>query len=473
MTRAKCRIVAIAVVTLLVVVLAPTGYYVYRRSVAQRELAAILAELDRDDPGWRLADLERTRSAVPPEQDSAPLILKLKRQVPNGWWKDAEGEGPQWSESPPGEPLSAQHAAFLQARIGEIDRLLPEIRRLADQPRGFHRIAWAPDSISTLVRHLEDVREMAALLLRDVYWQAHQGEQGTALVSCRAILCVARSLDEESILISQLTRTACLRLSLNGAQHTLASGETAAANLLPLQKAFAEADRCDAIVVGLRGERAGMHVLFSNLTDGTVPGSLVKRLSGMPRGAGMPIADKAEELYLMASVQSSHVWILRHFNSAIDAVRLPAAEQKARIDTLHAEPAMAPPLAKLLTCAWSRCNDAFRRDRARVRCAIVGLAAERHRLEHGQWPADLAALVPEYLAAAPLDPYTDEPLKYKKAGNGIVVFSASPDGNYRGDYYDQPEPPAVVPPALPGQYYEFRLWDPIHRGKPLAERVAR
>ena len=25
--------------------------------------------------------------------------------------------------------------------------------------------------------------------------------------------------------------------------------------------------------------------------------------------------------------------------------------------------------------------------------------------------------------------------------------------------------------AQPGQYYDFRLWDPIHRGKPLAERV--
>ncbi len=108
-----------------------------------------------------------------------------------------------------------------------------------------------------------------------------------------------------------------------------------------------------------------------------------------------------------------------------------------------------------------------------MRCAIVGLAAERHRLKHGEWPADLAALVPDFLASAPLDPYTDAPLKYKKTGNGIVVFSVSPDGNYRGDYYDHPEPPAVIPPASPGQYYEFRLWDPIHRGRPLAERVAR
>ena len=81
--------------------------------------------------------------------------------------------------------------------------------------------------------------------------------------------------------------------------------------------------------------------------------------------------------------------------------------------------------------------------------------------------------MPEYLAEVPLDPYTDEPLKYKKTGNGIVIFSVSPDGNYRGDYYDHPEPPAIVPPALPGQFYEFRLWDPIHRGQPLAERIAR
>src|SRR5882724_3226365 len=239
MTHTKRRIVAIALVTSLLALVAPGGYYVYRRTEAQRELAAILTDLDRNDPGWRLADLDTKRAAVPPEQDSAPLILTLRRQVPNGWWKDPEGEGPQWSELPPGEPLSADHAAFLKARMAEIDRLLPEIRGLAGHPRGFHAIAWSPDSISTLVPHLEDVRAMAAVLLRDMYWQAHQGEQGTALVSCRAIVSVGRSLDEEPTLISQLDRAACVRMVLNGTQHTLASGETAVANLLPLQKALA------------------------------------------------------------------------------------------------------------------------------------------------------------------------------------------------------------------------------------------
>jgi hypothetical protein len=273
MTRHKRHFVAIALVTTLLGFVATAAYYVYRRSETNRELAALLTDLDRDDPGWRLADLDKKRTAVPPEQDSGPLILKLKGQVPAVWWKDdTELQDPSWSELPPGEPLKAHHAAFLGGRMAEIDKLLPDIRRLADHPRGFHRIAWTPDMIGTLLPHVQEVREMAALLLRDVYWRAHRGERGTALVSCRAIVSVARSLDEEPTLISQLVRTACLRMALNGTQHTLACGETTAADLLPLQKALAEADRLDAIVVGLRGERAGMHVLFSNLTDGTVPG---------------------------------------------------------------------------------------------------------------------------------------------------------------------------------------------------------
>jgi len=40
------------------------------------------------------------------------------------------------------------------------------------------------------------------------------------------------------------------------------------------------------------------------------------------------------------------------------------------------------------------------------------VALERYRLDHGTWPPDLAALVPGYLDAVPLDPIDGKPLRY-------------------------------------------------------------
>jgi hypothetical protein len=63
-------------------------------------------------------------------------------------------------------------------------------------------------------------------------------------------------------------------------------------------------------------------------------------------------------------------------------------------------------------------NLAFRRT------AIATIAAERFRRAHaGQPPPSLAALVPEFLASVPQDPFDGKPLKYRVAADSYVVYS--------------------------------------------------
>ena len=56
-------------------------------------------------------------------------------------------------------------------------------------------------------------------------------------------------------------------------------------------------------------------------------------------------------------------------------------------------------------------------DLARSACAL-----ERYRLANGAYPADLAALVPQYAAAVPKDIIDGQPLKYRRTGDGIFVL---------------------------------------------------
>jgi hypothetical protein len=58
----------------------------------------------------------------------------------------------------------------------------------------------------------------------------------------------------------------------------------------------------------------------------------------------------------------------------------------------------------------------------------VGLAATRYRLAHNnQYPDSAQALVPEFLDAVPLDPFDGQPIRYKKAGETLTIYSIGSD----------------------------------------------
>ncbi|HUU86100.1 MAG TPA: hypothetical protein VM243_21595 [Phycisphaerae bacterium] len=54
---------------------------------------------------------------------------------------------------------------------------------------------------------------------------------------------------------------------------------------------------------------------------------------------------------------------------------------------------------------------------------IVTVALSAYRHDHGEYPASLDELVDEYLDRMPLDPYVDEPLHYRRDGEGFVLYS--------------------------------------------------
>jgi hypothetical protein len=60
---------------------------------------------------------------------------------------------------------------------------------------------------------------------------------------------------------------------------------------------------------------------------------------------------------------------------------------------------------------------------------LTMLALHAYRQEHRAYPNTLTALVPEYLAAVPNDPFVEaKPLSYHRNGNKFVLYSVGPDG---------------------------------------------
>jgi len=64
---------------------------------------------------------------------------------------------------------------------------------------------------------------------------------------------------------------------------------------------------------------------------------------------------------------------------------------------------------------------------AQIAVARVGLGLKMFKRGHAAYPETPGKLVPEFLDAVPLDPFTGKALIYRKAEAGFVLYSLGPD----------------------------------------------
>ena len=67
------------------------------------------------------------------------------------------------------------------------------------------------------------------------------------------------------------------------------------------------------------------------------------------------------------------------------------------------------------------------RHHAAANLAVLALASERFRLDHGRWPQSAADLVPAYFEAVPYDPHTGGSLHWKPLGKRLLMFAGDAD----------------------------------------------
>jgi|GEM_PF-4203669 len=81
-------------------------------------------------------------------------------------------------------------------------------------------------------------------------------------------------------------------------------------------------------------------------------------------------------------------------------------------------------------------------NRVEAHLNLTAIALKRHRLAHGAYPNDLAALTPKHLPAAPADPFAPgSELKYRREGSGFTLYSVGRDGIDDNGQPSDPERP--------------------------------
>ena len=265
------------------------------------------------------------------------------------------------------------------------------------------------------IRDLSDVNVAAGLL------DLADENADEAARHARLGLLLAGSMAQEPNLLVQLIRIAVARAQCRLLRDTLTEGAPSAAALHALAPPLEEELRQRPVVVGLIGELKYRNNVFEGIERGGKPWT----------GAGEESFTGSAMLawVLRPAVRVAHARVLEQDDRTIEYARLEPFAREARN--------LRPPSEKPQPWWWRRFVDVFTagferairwgdEHRALTTLAATAVALRRCRLDRGSYPTNLDALVPAFLPAVPVDPFTGRPPEYKLAGAGFEIRVKAP-----------------------------------------------
>jgi hypothetical protein len=204
-------------------------------------------------------------------------------------------------------------------------------------------------------------------------------------------------------------------VAVSALERTLARQEFSDEQLARIQQALARQQLHDSLKRALRGEQF-----------------FLIQVSQTNASTGDPAADWARALPFRGADMAKGMELWRDVIDASDEGMLEALtatqEMEEEIDAVSKSmDRFRYPTTVLLFPAVDASTKAFLRGEANVRLAETGVACERYRLAHDRLPAKLDDLVPEFLPVVSLDPFDGQPLRYRTADTGALLYSLGVD----------------------------------------------
>jgi hypothetical protein len=285
--------------------------------------------------------------------------------------------------------------------------------------------------IETPLPHLGKFRKAIQFLELSAIVHAEVNEASNAANDLRIAVALARSLETEPVLTSQMVRATSVSVVVDALEQIVNRVTLPAESLTELSKAFQHIADWDAqgegFTRGLVAERASstalLHTPQKLLEVATAPGMDVPPELRDRMAARLQKNNKLtqEEQFLQSTFQQLlaarkeplpdrlKVESLIHQKSAEAA-----GKKLAIIEWLV--PSLARPPAKEAECLAS------------ARLGLTAIALEQFRAAHdNRYPATLSELTPACLSAVPLDPFDGQPLRYRTKGSGYTLYSIGPD----------------------------------------------
>ncbi len=381
--------------------------------------------------------------------EAGELVLKMPPNVPTGEY-DLSGES--WVEFEKDESDSNSHYDYVETPsdllpylgmmeydkgerlceyalpiTGKFLELNEEAIRIAMAARTIERGRYPIDGLNSKsnLDHYSKLRALANLLAAKARHDMDTGHTDRAIETIDAITAIARSLEDEPLLISQLLRIGINGLALGTIQHAMLHSPLTDAQCAELDRIVARLRFDPHARRAFQVERVCGLALFDD------PESLIT-------GGGVIGAYEITDAQMLAhralgTIKLDRLTYLSVMQEQIDITKLPMPDRLAEYDRVRGEldTLRDGRVNRFVNACSANLLFSFHgtdwikfRVIASARVTRIGLAVERYRLAHGKLPEKLDDLAPAYFDKLPVDPFTNQPMLYKlRDEGGYVVWS--------------------------------------------------
>ena len=304
--------------------------------------------------------------------------------------------------------------------------------------------------MAILMPHLSDFRRLARALRLRAHLRAEQGRYEDAFDDMSVCYRFGRHLRGDKSLIEQLVGIAIESLATKTIRDILGEHEVDSAILATLQNGFEQMIADENFIVSFKFEKLAMYDEIQRCFTEDRIGSGHISLEGFRRFQfleGLSSADYDGDVMQGLLTSSLHI-LFTHPNKQqsrkmVDvlydfweqvACKSPAQIRTENIDIEKQAMELIEGniLLEILTPALGRICEIAHRNKADVEAALAIIAILRYKQDIGGYPDKLEKLInADYLKVLPIDPYSGEPLVYKKMDNNFVLYSFGP--NFRDD----------------------------------------
>jgi hypothetical protein len=289
------------------------------------------------------------------------------------------------------------------------------------------------DGFAALLPHLSKVKLAAVAMSLRTALAAEEGQADEWPELLQQQIKLGESLNEEPAVIGLMVRFACMQIAVNTAERSLRSSTPHISACRNLTAAFTRAADTNLLPRAFISERAIAIPLFrmspqewQRLAEeddeealekprptgksGESP-SFMRLIGFFERDLNFYLATMDSAIALAQQTAPKKLTLNNHFQTAGKVSR-----RRFYIFSRIFLPALGKVAIKEATL------------QANLRMAATAFAIEGFHQTHGQLPADLKQLVPDFLETIPPDPYDGHPIRYTLLQPGYRLHSVGPDG---------------------------------------------
>ncbi len=399
-----------------------------------------------------LTELNTFYETVPDEENAALLLNQVSRHIVNWPYYDTHIGISPTSLLYATNPITPQAKAVLSDLISSNQPALKLIHKATDRSRFRYPLDFTQDPAAS-INHWGEMKKLVQLLRLESLNHFAEDRKAMALNSVSTSLFVIRSMDGEPVQSSLHVQYACAAIALSGLEELLQRADFATADLKTLQDDIRSLEKSLDITRVLQGTRA------YTLGSWSAPASSVAARSGYAIATPFDsfpafVQRRAWQMYEQGGHKEADLLnFLGLYEEILAMAQLPTHEALVASQNLEKQlkASLKPSMNRIKTTSeLSLLLQIFPKQAellAVLRNAQTALAVERFRLENNRLPDGLGEIIPQYLSAAPIDPFTGHPLLYRVTDHGFRTWSIGPDEIDQGG--------ALKPQVTTGKNYDI------------------